>query len=238
MPGLRVTLTALLMLIAPAVSAAECVVMLHGLGRGPSSMWALQFALQRAGYQVWNQGYPSTERRIRELSGVVGEAIENCRTRRASRIHFVTHSMGGILLREYFQDHLVVEAGRVVMLAPPNGGSEIVDAYKDRWWFRWATGPAGQELGTGVDALPGKLKPIPLEIGIIAGTSSSDPWFSGLYTGANDGKVSVRSAALLEMKDLLQVHSGHTWMMNSPRVIAQVKAFLRAGTFDRNAAAE
>jgi len=142
--------------------------------------------------------------------------------------------MGGILVRAYFRDHEVAEAGRVVMLAPPNHGSEIVDVYRDRWWFRRGTGPAGQQLGTAADSLPNTLPPLKLEVGVIAGKRSSDPWFNRLYAGDHDGKVSVASARLPEMKDMLVVDSGHTFMMNSPAVIREVKAFLKDGAFERS----
>ncbi len=224
---------ALLLLASASASAAECVVLLHGLGRSALSMLPLQFALERAGYDVANRGYPSTKHSIEALSAAVGEGIAECRYLEATRIHFVTHSMGGILLRVYFQTHQVPEAGRAVMLAPPNHGSEIADSYKDKDWYRRATGPAGQQLGTGEQSLPRRLSPIPLEVGVIAGTRSSDPWFSGLFAGDHDGKVSVESAALPEMKELLQVEAGHTFMMMSPAVIEQVLAFLRTGGFEQ-----
>jgi triacylglycerol lipase len=225
----RPLLLALALLTSRPAPAAECVVLLHGLGRSPWSMFLMQTALQRAGYAVWNDGYPSTRKTIEALAPVVGEAVAWCRERGASRIHFVTHSMGGILVRDYFQDHRVPEAGRVVMLAPPNHGSEIVDAYGGHWWFRAATGPAGLELAT--HGLPSRLAPIPLEIGVIAGSRNVYPLFRGVFRGANDGKVSVDSAALAEMKQMLVVDSGHTFMPSSPAVIAQVKAFLRDGAF-------
>ncbi|MGH8528351.1 MAG: esterase/lipase family protein [Nevskiales bacterium] len=229
----RFLLAVLLSLQVESALASECVVLLHGLGRSSLSMLPLQLALESSGYDVSNRSYPSTERGIESLSTVVGEAIADCRYLDAEQIHFVTHSMGGILVRVYFQTHQVPEAKRMVMLAPPNHGSEIVDAYKDQWWFRRATGPAGQQLGTDAESLPRRLAPIPLEIGVIAGTGSSDPWFSGQFSGEYDGKVSVESAALPEMKDLLLVESGHTFMMNSKRVIEQVKTFLRNGAFSK-----
>lgn len=221
---------ALLLASAPA-AAGDCVVLLHGLGRSHLSMLPLQVALESAGYATWNGGYDSTAAPVEALATVVGEAVADCRARQAARIHFVTHSMGGILLRAYFADHAVPEAGRVVMLAPPNHGSEIVDAYRERWWFRSATGPAGQQLGTGADSLPNTLPPLKLEVGVIAGRGSSDPWFGGLFAGAHDGKVSVASARLEGMRDFLVVDSGHTFMMNAPEVIRQVKAFLESGAF-------
>jgi triacylglycerol lipase len=219
------------LLSTTTAQAADCVVLLHGLGRSHLSMMPLQLALGRAGYEVWNGGYDSTSAPIESLAATVGVAIEECRKRTPARIHFVTHSMGGILVRAYFQDHRVPEAGRVVMLAPPNHGSEVVDRYRDRWWFRSSTGPAGQQLGT--DGLPAKLKPITLEVGVIAGTASSDPWFGDAFVADHDGKVSVASAKLPEMKDLLLVDSGHTFMMNSPAVVRQVLTFLAEGKFQR-----
>lgn len=203
---------------APA-AAGECVVLLHGLGRTHLSMLVMQFALENAGYSVWNKGYPSTTKTVEELAPVVGEAIGVCRERGAQKIHFVTHSMGGILVRAYFAGNTVAEAGRVVMLAPPNRGSAIVDASRDSSWFQWATGPAGQQLGTAADSLPNTLPPLKLEVGVIAGRA--------------DGKVPVESTALPEMKDHLVVDSAHTFIMNSPEVIRQVKAFLKEGVFTR-----
>ena len=217
-------------------AAGDCVVLLHGLGRSHLSMTLMQFALERSGYAVWNRGYPSTSKTVEELAPVIGEAVAECRKSPPQRIHFVTHSMGGILVRAYFRDHEVEEAGRVVMLAPPNHGSEIVDAHRERWWFRRMTGPAGQQLGTAADSLPNQLPPLKLEVGVIAGKSSSDPWFGDLYAGDHDGKVSVASARLPEMKDMLIVESGHTFMMNSPAVIRQVKAFLKDGAFEKDRA--
>jgi pimeloyl-ACP methyl ester carboxylesterase len=217
-------------------AAGESVVLLHGLGRSRRAMLALQAALRSSGYTVWNRGYPSTRAPVEQLAPVVGAAVAECRKSAPQRIHFVTHSMGGILLRAYLQDHEVAEAGRVVMLGPPNHGSEIVDAYRDRWWFRWWNGPAGQQLGTARDSLPNRLAPLKLEVGVIAGKRSGDPWFGGLFRGEHDGKVSVASASLPEMKALLVVDAGHTFMMNSPEVIRQVKAFLKDGVFEKNRA--
>ena len=197
--------------------AAEAVVLLHGLGRTHRSMLVLQRALERDGYLTWNRGYPSRRAPVEALRAVVGIAIEDCRARGAARIHFVTHSLGGILVRAYFRDHRVPEAGRVVMLAPPNRGSAIVDRHRASAWFRWFTGPAGQQLGTGPDSLPNRLPPLPIEVGVIA--------------GRHDGKVPVANTALEGMKAQLVVASAHTFIMNSPVVVRQVKAFLRYGSF-------
>lgn len=155
--------------------AADCVVLLHGLGRTAHSMNTLENSLTDNGYLVINNSYPSREKTITELSSIVGDGISACKNQQAEHIHFVTHSLGGILVRQYFQTHTVVEAKRVVMLGPPNRGSEVATKYKNEWWYQWITGPAGQELGIEVSSTPNTLKPISLEIGIIAGTASLDP---------------------------------------------------------------
>ncbi len=208
--------------MAGPAMAAECVVLLHGLGRTHWSMLLLERELESAGYSVWNEGYPSRSATVEQLAPVVGRAVDACRARKSQRIHFVTHSMGGILVRAYFRDHAVAEAGRVVMLAPPNHGSPIVDASRERWWFRWFTGPAGQQLGTAPDSLPNTLPSLPLEVGIIA--------------ARYDAKVPVESTELAGMKEQLVVDSAHTFIMNSPTVIRQVKAFLKDGAFEKGRA--
>jgi len=210
----------------------DCVILLHGLGRTSLSMINIELAL-KSKYTVVNFSYPSTQKSIEELVVAVEDGIAKCRESTSPKIHFVTHSLGGILVRKYFQDNSVEEASRVVMLGPPNQGSEIVDNYKESWWYKLATGPAGQELGTDKDSLPNQLRPIPLEVGVISGTRSSDPWFSGLFDGESDGKVSVDSTRLEEMKDLLLVERGHTFMANSSKTVEQILYFLEQGEFKR-----
>ncbi len=213
--------------------AKECVVLVHGLGRTKLSMFALQRSLESAGFAVQNLGYPSTRQSIEELSPAIARAINGCMEAQSRPIHVVTHSMGGILLRQYLQDYPDAAIERVVMLAPPNHGSEIADRYKDTWWYRLATGPAGQQLGTDPASVPNRLGPAQRQVGVIAGNKSSDPWFSALFAGPHDGKVSVASAQLQGMQDFLVVDSGHTWMANSREVSRQVLSFLKEGKFAR-----
>ncbi len=227
-------------LLVPAVQAAdrlapdgECVIVLHGLGRTPRSMQGVATALSDAGYHVDNPGYDSREHDIEWLaSHTIARGLAWCAARHATKVHFVTHSLGGILVRQYLQEHRIDNLGRIVMLSPPNQGSEITDLLKHDYLYRLATGPAGQQLGTGPDGLPRRLRPIPGEIGIITGNFSLDPWFSPLLPGEDDGKVSVASARLQEMRDFLVIDDGHTFIMRDQRVIAQILHFLRHGYFD------
>jgi alpha-beta hydrolase superfamily lysophospholipase len=214
----------------------ECVVLLHGLGRGPGSMHRIQQRLDEAGYLTWNEGYASRSAPVELLAErYVGAALADCRQQGAARVHFVTHSLGGILVRQYLQQHQVPDLGRVVMLSPPNGGSELAEHLRHYAIYRWAMGPAGSELGTGDDGIVKRLGAVPAECGIITGSASLDPWFSAWLPKPNDGKVSVASAQLEGMRDFLVVPRAHAFIMRDAEVISEVLNFLAAGRFAHDA---
>jgi len=211
----------------------ECVIVLHGMGRTERSMSKIEDRLQDEGYLVWNQRYASTKESIAELSeSAIGEGLEFCAHKQVRTVNFVTHSLGGILVRHYLQDRNIDTLGRIVMLAPPNQGSEVVDALDEYSLYANVMGPAGMALGTGQNSLPNQLQPIAGEIGIIAGSFSSDPWFSPIIPGGDDGKVSVERAKLAEMSDFIVVESGHTFIMRDSEVIDHIVNFLQEGEFN------
>lgn len=215
-----------------SVRAGDGVILLHGLARTNASMQRMEAALQQAGYVVANVDYPSRTLTIERLSdeaitrGLAAPGVSAC-----DRVHFVTHSMGGILVRSYLLRHPLPNLGRVVMLGPPNQGSEVVDRLGDWWLFRQINGSPGGELGTGPESTPNRLGPVGFELGVIAGDRSINWINSALIPGPDDGKVSVEHCKVAGMNAFIVLHVTHPLMMNDPAVIENTMAFLRDGRF-------
>lgn len=210
----------------------EIVVLLHGLNRTHRAMSKLADALEAEGYEVINCDYPSRSAEIQTLSENLFASLLP-RIASTHRVHFVTHSMGGIVLRTYLRTNLLPNLGRVVMLAPPSQGSEIVD--KLGWFppFAWVNGPAGLQLGTNPDSVPNRLPPPSFELGIIAGDRTVNPLLSFMIPGKDDGKVSLARAKAENTNAFLVLHVTHTFMMRNVHVIDQTKHFLKTGSFQK-----
>jgi pimeloyl-ACP methyl ester carboxylesterase len=159
-----------------------------------------------------------------------GEVNRCCRAG-PTPVHFVTHSLGGILVRAYLARNEFERLGRVVMLSPPNRGSELVDAFGDHPLYELVLGPAGQELGTDETSVPRALPPVDFDLGIITGDQNINPVGAWLIPGESDGAVSVESAKVAGMKDFLVLSENHTFIMQSPRVEEEIFHFLEHGRF-------
>jgi pimeloyl-ACP methyl ester carboxylesterase len=224
---------AIVAISSPAFGAQEQVILLHGLCRTSRSMVKMESALTGAGYKVRNVDYPSRTVSIQKLADdAIGKAVANCRQDGATKIDFVTHSLGGILVRNYLARHSIPLLGRVVMLAPPNQGSEIVEKLGWLFLFKWINGPAGNELSTDKNSTPNRLGPAYFPAGIIAGDRSINWINSLLIGGSDDGKVSVERTKLAGMSDHIVIHTTHPFIMRNREVIRQTIQFLRTGGFD------
>jgi len=192
----------------------------------------MERALSAAGFQVLNVDYPSRSASTEQLSeDVVGQAVDECQHAGAKTIHFVAHSFGGILVRSYLARHRLTNVGHLVMLGPPNQGSEVVDKLGKLKLFRRVTGPAGAELGTGTTSIPSKLGPPNCSVGVIAGSRSLN-WINSLMIpGRDDGKVSIERTKVAGMADHFVVRATHPFLMRNQTAIRQTISFLRAGRF-------
>jgi pimeloyl-ACP methyl ester carboxylesterase len=249
---------------AERILPGETVVLLHGLGLGSWAMKRFEHALRREGYRVVNISYGSRWTPLETLAGSwLPRTLHETGADSAPRLHFVTHSMGGIVLRLWLHQQTAdsprvsvpatataaslagtalsmpsTRLGRVVMLAPPNAGSEVAERLRRFPPFRWFTGVNGARLGTGSDSLPRSLGPWPAgaaPLGIIAGNHSFNPLFSAWLPGPDDGKVAVASTRLDGMSDFVVLHHSHTWLQWRRETVRQTLAFLRHARFASDA---
>lgn len=234
----------LLSLLSPALRLAaatpepDCVVLLHGIGMRSFVMNRIESALKEDGYRVVNISYPSRQMPFEELAGeYLPKHLKAAHVARAPRLHFVTHSMGSLIVRKLLQDARPANLGRVVMIGPPNHGSTAADAAKENALLSKFLGGNLVRLGTGEDAIARTLGPANFDVGILAGDVAINPVFGPALGGKNDGAVTIESAKLEGMSDFIVVPYSHTLMLWRTEVINQVRAFLRDGKFTPKASA-
>ncbi|KPK31901.1 MAG: hypothetical protein AMK70_11550 [Nitrospira bacterium SG8_35_1] len=212
-------------------ASPDTVVLLHGLGRTAKSMTYIQERLTDAGYHVFNYDYESRKNEIDSLVTDLQQYLETCCSRKESDLHFVTHSLGGILVRALIARERPENLGRVVMLSPPHKGSQTVDLLKDYPLFKKILGPASLQLGTDPESFPNRLGPADFELGIITGDRTIDPVSSWIIPGVDDGKVAVENTKLEGMADFRIVNVSHAYIMENSEVVLEVINFLRDGSF-------
>lgn len=207
-------------------SAKDVVILIHGLGRTPLSMSALWLASRRRGYRVINWHYRSTMYGVAHHAEAFARDVVP-RLADAPRVHFVTHSLGGIIVRQFLASHTLPNLGRVVMLAPPNSGSEVADVMQRVAPFVTPV----RELGTDEMSVPRALPPATFPLGVIAGSQSHIPTFSRWINAPNDGVVAVERTKLEGMTDFIVLHRNHTMLPWAKDSLAQVFAFIERGKF-------
>ena len=211
------------------------VVLLHGISRTSRSFQKMQTALEAAGFATLNVGYASRSKPIEALAEDIHLAIERFAEGLDGSVHFVCHSMGGLLARVYVARHRPQRLGRMVMLGTPNGGSEIADRLKHIGVYRAWFGPAGQQLVTQRDAaVAAMFPPVDYPVGIIAGNRSVYSISSAFLPKPHDGKVSVENTKLDGMADHIVMETSHPWLVRNGPAIEQTIVFLRDGEFRRS----
>ncbi len=221
-------------IISDAKNDGDYVVILHGIARSSSSMSKVAKGLEREGFTVFNIDYPSTKYKISKLAEIANKEISKLAADKNQKIHFVGYSMGSILTRIILDKYRSsYNLGRVVMLAPPNQGSEVTDFVRNNIIYKEIWGPAGQQLGTGADDIASKLGNIDYELGIIAGDRSVDPISSAIIPGKDDGKVAVERTKVEGMKEHVTIHTSHLFIIQNDEAISQTAYFLKNGEFKK-----
>jgi pimeloyl-ACP methyl ester carboxylesterase len=213
--------------------AAEQVILLHGLGRSSNAMFLLQKRIRDAGYEAHSIEYESLQEPPEIILEKVGEQIALLCRDDSRPVHFVAHSLGGLIIRAYLDQRPAINLGRVVLLGTPSQGSELVDIYGDTWLFK-VLGPTAHELGTDDDSFPNRIGPPFYPLGIIAGTSSFNPITDDHLPGADDGVVSVKSTKIDGMTDFMMVATSHSMMRYNETVANETIHFLKKGRFSQS----
>ncbi len=217
----------------PIAGPNEHVVLLHGLCRTPSSMAKMERTLTEAGYTVHNLSYPTRKKPVARLAEEhLTPKLALPEIQNATKVHFVTHSLGGIVLRQYLSNHNPHNLGRIVLLGPPSQGSHIVDKIGHWKLFQALNGPAGNQLGCSAESLPNQLGPLGHDHAVIAGSRSINWINSCMIPGLDDGKVSVANTHLPDTTSHLVLPVTHPYLMKNERVIRNVVHYLSEGTFD------
>ncbi|MBT3232511.1 MAG: alpha/beta hydrolase [Calditrichaeota bacterium] len=213
---------------ADETDTTEFVYVFHGLGRPKSAMWLMAARLENAGYSVEKIGYHSLIESPEEIMLDISEQISASLPQDNRTIHFVGHSMGGLLIRAYLDSNKVEHLGRVVLIGTPNQGSALVDKYRDKWWMK-ILGPMPRALGTDSTGFHKSIGDPYYPVGIIAGIAK---WKNeDVLPGDDDGIVPLESAKLKGMTDIITVESGHTMLRYDKDVADQTIEFLRNGMF-------
>lgn len=209
----------------------ETVVVLHGLGRNKSAMWLLAARIEAAGFRVERIGYKSLKDSPQRILENVGRQIDTCCAQRATPVHFVGHSLGGLLVRGYLAGKPVKHLGRVVLIGSPSQGTPVVDDYRTAWWMKFA-GPTAKALGTGSDSFPKSLPAPDYPLGVIAGKVERLVDYPAV-PGDDDGLVPVDATRVEGMQDFVVIESSHSMLRYDELAAEQAIAFLKSGQFVR-----
>ncbi len=206
------------------------ILLIHGIGRSTGTFTNMKAAMLQQGHAAVSVSYPSTRRSIEAHAAQIARLISNLEN--TKRISFVTHSMGGLVVRKLLARNddwkTKITVDSIVQIAPPNQGSAIARWLKDNPLYKTVSGPAGQELTPEATA---RLPPLKHVFSIIAGGRNTEKGYNPLLPGDDDGTVSVKETYLAGASDFLIIPAIHARLSNDPRTIKATLNFLRLGRF-------
>lgn len=206
----------------------EAVVLLHGIFRSSKAMLRVQNRLEKDGYLVVPFDYPSTRVDISASAKMLDDVIKSLDG--VEKISFVTHSMGGLIVRSWLGQGGDARARCLVMMGTPNKGAEVADILKDWHLYRLILGPAGQQLVAHQSGVIAKL-PVPkIPFAVIAGGKGTDDGYNPLIPGDDDGLVAVASAHLEGAEDSMTLPVLHSFLPFNADVINAVSLYLKTGS--------
>ncbi|PCJ54906.1 MAG: hypothetical protein COA70_04240 [Planctomycetota bacterium] len=213
---------------APPIEDQTLVILLHGIADSRLSFWRLEDKLKQDGWQVAALSYPSTHQSLQQHADHLAEVVEHLRGYRS--VHFVTHSLGGIVVRRFLADGGVwqqrISIKRIVMIGPPNQGAVFAEKVEAFPPYTWIFGDAGKSL------TPSAMKSLPapeMPFLVIAGSRGNKDGWNPVLQGDDDFVVRVEETHLQGETGHLLVKGLHGLMMNNNGVIAATLMFLRNG---------
>ncbi|MGA2624642.1 MAG: hypothetical protein ABSF91_12360 [Bacteroidota bacterium] len=211
------------------------VYLIHGYGSSTLLLKSIENYLKKNGFETVNYSYHSIRDDIRKTGHNLYNQIKQDRI---DTVSFVTHSMGALVMRALLtysiKDSSFPTIYRIVMITPPNHGTEIADFFSSSSIFKFFLGPNVENMKTDSNSLANRL-PLPLksQVGIIVGEKSDSTGYNPFIKGSNDGYVTPDEAKLGMEKDFRIIYKSHTLITQSKKTRRLVLSFLRNGTFGK-----
>jgi len=209
------------------------VIVLHGLGEGRDSMKPLVAHLRTTmNATVLTFGYASTKAAIADHGRALAAVVTGLPT--AESISFVGHSLGNLVVRSWMAQAREAELARVnrmVMLGPPNQGSDLAKMAAKVWVLAALSDGAARDLVVDWHKVAPTLPAPQCPFGIVAGGKGDGAGYSMLLDGDDDAVVRVDETRLDGADDFLLVPVHHAAMMKHPAVQQAVSSFLTTGRF-------
>ena len=213
-----------------AKNSKQLIILIHGIGDKPYSMWNIERTLYKKNYSVLNFDYASTKSTMDSVVARLAREINNYETEYDS-IYFVVHSLGSFVTRSYLMHHHNKKFANIVFIAPPSKGSIVAERFENFKLFKWLYGEAGQKLGKGHDDYWKQLAIPKIPFGIIAGGIGTKHGLNPLIPGDDDGTVGVQETIMEGYRDFIIIPGLHTSLLWQPNVMEQILFFIKNQKF-------